>query len=575
MNISKHILRPVAMLGMALASSFALATGTNDVVSGYAEPFTNSVFIGGYAITNANGWSAGSDDKSSISNLLIDGYSGSFPITNYTHDAGNYVLQLNTEGTTLTNSLSNASFASSKMYVDTMVKFVASDSMPITVSNDVNVKAAAFVNMNSNLVVYCGGFNVGSDFAPTKFVTTTNLVIPGNWYRLTIALDAYVSDPDFAQAFKVQINGQDVWSDQAYTDNWKSEYKTITAPGGTWFLTAANWPGGGIGANPTELSALAFQGTGFIDDLVVSAQVPNFGPLSETWFTITQNLTGSGSANPAGNIQIKLNASTQIVYTAAQYFEINTLATNSTLVAAAAGKLVYTQDMVNVQGHITNDIDFVRPTRHIVQTINGGTHGSGDNGTGDILVLNGANTSVTYTVNSDWYTASASAGTYCTATNGNGTAAASLTFTEVLANTTAEATFSPKADGSVVTGVPTQYGLDNGVTAAWAVLNPVAMQTGYMLNLYPTTNATMDISVIGVNGSSLSVTVKLNTNSVPVNTTINGTLWVYDTTNLVVGFTSAYKATLQYASFTNSGTHVFTFTDASSNKFYKAGITQP
>lgn len=580
MHISIRKLRTIAMLGIALVGGSVLAVGTNDV--SYREPFTNEVFVNTYAITNANGWSAGPQDLSTITNLS-SGYSldnMSFPITNagYDHAVDNKVLNLNTDVAMLTNTLGGATFATSPMYVDTMVKFVASDGFPAAVSNDANVKAAVFVNETSNLVVYCGAFFDGN-FLPSKFVTTDTQVVPGTWYRLTVTMDNLdLGEGGHAQAFEVRINNEPVYSSEAYSNDWKDVIFTesfVPAGDGQWFLSAANKPTD-LGNEPgkTVIEALAFQGTGMIDDLVVSADVPVYAGV--TWFEITQSIGAGGSAAPSAlSIPIMLNGSTQIVYTADQYFQISALTTNLASVAAATGLSVYTQDFNSVQGNVAVDVTFVRPTRTIAQTV--GANGSGNAnppGTGNILIPNGASTTITYTAANTWYTNTVTAGAYGVAA-GNGTSVSTLTFTEVLANTTADAVFTEKATGLVVPMVPSSYGLAQGVSAEWAAANPDAMQEGYMLNIAPTTNAVVAITAINVNGSNLKVLVELNTNNVPIDTTIFGTLKVNSTTNLTVGFTTAYTYQLTGASFTNGGMHEAIFTDADATKFYEALITLP
>lgn len=581
MHISIRKLRTIAMLGIALVGGSVLAVGTNDV--SYLEPFTNDVFVTGYVITNANGWSAGPQDLSTITNLS-SGYSldnMSFPITNagYDHAVDNKVLNLNTDVAMLTNTLGGATFATSPMYVDTMVKFVASDGFPAAVSNDPNVKAAVFVNETSNLVVYCGAFFDGN-FLPSKFVTTDTQVVPGTWYRLTVAMDNLdLGESGHAQAFEVRINNVPVYSSEAYSNDWKDVIFTesfVPAGDGQWFLSAANKPTD-LGNEPgkTMIEALAFQGTGMIDDLVVSADPPVYAGV--TWFEITQSIGAGGSAAPSAlSIPIMLNGSTQIVYTADQYFQISSLTTNGQSVGAN-GLSVYTQDFNSVQGDIAVDVTFVRPTRTIAQTV--GANGSGDAnppGTGNILIPNGASTTITYTAANDWYTNTVTAGAYGVAA-GNGTSVATLTFTEVLGDTTADAVFTQKATGLVVPLVPSSYGLAQGVTAAWAAANPDAMQTGYMLNINPTNVPTMTIDAINiVDGTNLTVTVLLQDNGVPVNNLeINGTLRLYTASALTDTFTELVSVALPGTTFDANGKRDVIFVDVNPTKFYEARVTLP
>ena len=124
--------------------------------------------------------------------------------------------------------------------------------------------------------------------------------------------------------------------------------------------------------------------------------------------------------------------------------------------------------------------------------------------------------------------------------------------------------------------MPSGYAGGLGVSEAYALTHSNALQQGYMLGLN-TTNATpsLSISAFSINGTNLSVTVQLNTNGAPASTTINGTLWVYATSNLTTGFTGAYTADLPGAAFTNNGQYIVTFPNAGSNQFYTAWITLP
>jgi len=97
-----------------------------------------------------------------------------------------------------------------------------------------------------------------------------------------------------------------------------------------------------------------------------------------------------------------------------------------------------------------------------------------------------------------------------------------------------------------------------------------------MLNLNPTTiAASLMIHAMDVSGSNVNVTVLLDNNRAPTNTTIYGTLRLFATASLTNSFAEVGSVALSHAAFTNNGKHVVTFTDASPTKFYKAAITLP
>jgi hypothetical protein len=340
MHISTRLLRSVAMLGIALAGSTALALSPP-----YAEDFesTGASQTGTWAdnalVNTTNDWFSGVDDKSSITNMDYTIAGGiPFPIS-YDHESGNRVISLKTEGATLTNALTGATFSEgSPLYVDSMVNFVVSDEYPKAVSNDLNVKAAVFLDAASNLVVFCGSYvPAGPDFGPAKFVVTTNLV-PGVWYRLTIALQAEDGDVP-GQAFQVKINGNAVYSSEAYADTWNIDFPTTLPAGGSWFMSAVN-RAGDDGVDPKDIKALAFQGTGFIDDIVVTASEPVFAAGS---FSITQFIGAGGTANDVTSpISVASGGSTSLVYTANQWFRIAALTNDNSDVGAAVDQTTYT-----------------------------------------------------------------------------------------------------------------------------------------------------------------------------------------------------------------------------------------
>lgn len=365
MHISKLACRSILTLAVALfIGGKVLAVGTNSVP--YVEPFTGDQDD---PIVSVDGWSAGEDDTSTIINVdySVAAETKGYPITNYDHSVDNMVLNLNTGASVLTNSLDGADFSEDKLYIDTMVKFVLSENNPEAITNDLGVKAAFFANADSNLVVYCGSYNSDEEvltFSDVQFLATDGVVDVDKWSRLTVVLDNFDNQGDemnaiCVQAFKVFLNGVAVTSANAYSDNWKNEVLAGVPAGGSWFLSAANRKND-TGAEPdkAEVTALAFQGTGLLDDLVVSFDEPVF--TAPSFFTITQVIGANGSADPAAlTVQIEAGGSTQIVYTADQWFRIEKLSVDDVEVVAAAGEVTYQWNVANVQADISNEVSFV------------------------------------------------------------------------------------------------------------------------------------------------------------------------------------------------------------------------
>jgi len=191
-------------------------------------------------------WVAAGTDASRIVTNDSDraSYGGINPITDPA--ANDLVLELATEGNTLTRhvigegAVTGQSFSASSVFVDTLIKFTPSEDTP-TISND--VKVAVYVNVNSNLVVYhgmTGGITTNSVF------DTIN-ISPTNWYRLTIKLSTIAGGA--ISVFGMYLNDDLLTHENASGSNHDL------------FRTAA---GGNV------LNAVAFQGTGYVDELVVS-----------------------------------------------------------------------------------------------------------------------------------------------------------------------------------------------------------------------------------------------------------------------------------------------------------------
>jgi len=220
-----------------VADSFEAPEGTNNqsisaykwTISGTLNENTNVLWV-----------AQGTDASKIVSDSTSAGFVGQRPMT----ADKNLVLQLETEGNTLTRhvigdgSVTGQTFASANVYVDTLIKFTPSEDTP-TISND--VKIAVYVNNNSNLVVYHGVEGVGV----TNSVFNSISINPTNWYRLTIQM-IYL-DP--LSVCKVYLNGEPLSHANALGDDLDM------------FLTAAAG---------NSLSAVAFQGTGWVDELSVA-----------------------------------------------------------------------------------------------------------------------------------------------------------------------------------------------------------------------------------------------------------------------------------------------------------------
>ncbi len=229
-----------------------------------------------------NNWSSSSlADQSSITNPAV-GYDRlplgvPFPLA-YDHTASRRVLKVDTQGDLLFTPVLDARFSTTKVYVDMMAKFGVCEEMAVAVSNDVTAKASVFLHGNgvtTNLVVFHGQ-KLEAGFGAPLFTRMGGELDPNAWYRLTVIFDATTNNAG-AEAFCVMLNGEPLVSSAAYSDAWKTQiFSESYAPdGGTWFISASRRLGSS-GTNLTTFTGLTFDGTGFVDDLVVTSYQPAF-----------------------------------------------------------------------------------------------------------------------------------------------------------------------------------------------------------------------------------------------------------------------------------------------------------
>ncbi len=281
MNISKRILRfGVAALAVAIGSQ---ALAADPII---AESFegTNGVgFANGTLVTNlpTSAWTSTGADLSVITNMdYTNTYTvTTLPLTNSVISHTN-VAQLATQGGMLsfTNGES-LTLIDNALYVDAMVKFVPSEDNPTGSSITNDTKIAIFANSSSNLVIRHGWYNTNLVYvAITNSVITNKIISPEAWYRLTIRLkkeevpnpDPF-GDPTFPLTFAVvQLNGVTLTSVNAYSN--------------TWFFSC-------LDPDTPEYKAVSFTGTGFIDDVVVTRDVPTFFATGFGFFYVIEEHT--------------------------------------------------------------------------------------------------------------------------------------------------------------------------------------------------------------------------------------------------------------------------------------------
>ena len=134
------------------------------------------------------------------------------------------------------------------LYIDTLIRFeICRDEADIA---DDTGKLAIWLNSTSNLVVTAG--QTEDEVFSTNDYTTVVAYNPETWYRLTIK--SFMDNGD--QKFNVYIDGE-----------------AVTAGGVTDFPSLVQ--------SATQLSALALQGVGTIDDISFTEALPNFLGVAE------------------------------------------------------------------------------------------------------------------------------------------------------------------------------------------------------------------------------------------------------------------------------------------------------
>jgi len=205
--------------------------------------------------------------------------------------------------------------AVTKTYDNGKIKVPAKPSDVTTVTKD-NVKAAVFVNVSSNLVVYSGNgsVNVSTDVGYK--------IDPTRWYRLTILMGKV---GDETAAFQVYVNDVLITNAVAITQDFNSN--------GTWFYSASA---------VNTISAVAFQGTGMVDDLVVTTLANGYGIPAAIALTLSFNDTlvsvtkGGTTVANSGTI----NSGDEIVIDAHDWYGITSVAGTTAVYGGATGARV-------------------------------------------------------------------------------------------------------------------------------------------------------------------------------------------------------------------------------------------
>jgi hypothetical protein len=273
-------------------------------------------------------WEAGAGDASTIQEVDSTYLGNSRPIAD--DNAKLQALKLETEGQTLTRYVAfqnitdgtdtagipltaptNIPFATTPVYVDTLIKFTPSEDDPEVVDDGL-IKFAIFVNANSNLVVHhvClidgGLFTTNSVFEKLTVDGLPTIINPEAWYRLTFKL-----------ALVDGLSCAEIWLDGTKLTHYNG-FQDINGShnNGSFFIA--------LSYDHVQLSQISFQGTGYVDDLVVTDTIV---PFQTAGLTLTLAFNGDLMSVTANGVAVASGGSVTdgatLVIDAIDWYQIN------------------------------------------------------------------------------------------------------------------------------------------------------------------------------------------------------------------------------------------------------------
>ena len=196
----------------------------------------------------------------------------------------------------------------SGIYFDTMVQFTATDIAPTPSQDDKLIvwlygsadEDSAF-GIGTNLMVTAGYLQAGDIPVASNYVVSVSgvTVEPNSWHRLTIKAIEKVADTVSAPCgFVVFIDGKEATNAEV---KWSEEscLATPSAVAGVWAGKNALFPAL-VDYSSRQLSAVALEGTGMIDDISFTSDAPDFARdgnlFTLTWGAGLSALTLNGQA---------------------------------------------------------------------------------------------------------------------------------------------------------------------------------------------------------------------------------------------------------------------------------------
>lgn len=270
----------------------------------------------------------------------------------------------------------------SGIYFDTMVQFTATDIAPKPLQDDKLIvwlygsdDAEALFGATTSLVVTAGYLQAGDIPVASNYVVSVSgvTVEPNSWHRLTIKAIEKVADTVKAPCgFVVFIDGKEATNTEV---KWSGEscLATPSAVAGVWAGKNALFPAL-VDYSSRQLSAVALEGTGMIDDISFTSVAPDFARdgnlFTLTWGAGLSALTLNGQA--VADFMAGEEGSTVIlVTTPGTTYTLSATpdSTNGWAIASvtAAGGVAYANNTFTVNGIGTGKI----ATKQACYTVNG------------------------------------------------------------------------------------------------------------------------------------------------------------------------------------------------------------
>ena len=284
-----------------LGCTCAVNANTTSAVPGESsysfESFTNLA-----SVVGTNGWYSMVPESAIVTNDTYD-FPLQRPLENATHT--NYLVVSDS----VTNLLDNSPYEDTNIWVDVMVCPVNSDTVP---EIDEDIQVGMYFSNGYMRIFHRYYVNAGGNTEARWTTLDHDPIATGEWARVTMKFDYRTADyggSDADKYFQVSINGGEAISNHYGAPVLFDGAPTGPPPwtNGTWFMVA----NGGGGAGADGINSVEIQGSGKIDDLVVT----NDEVFAEVRWEIDTDIVGNGDIYPGGNDSVMVPDGDSVTFT--------------------------------------------------------------------------------------------------------------------------------------------------------------------------------------------------------------------------------------------------------------------